>query len=150
MKNLFKILMSKKFNRNEKVKLGEINIPVPSPEEVSELEEEIIDKKLERIVIFPGSKIEYEEMVGYPVEIVEYEQDGALHLSSVDRLRWKFCYDIDSKKGIIEEKVEAIINANYYMNDGFFYVAGLPVCKELEYPEYVDRKILGNDNYKRL
>ena len=88
-------------------------------------------------------------MVGYPVEILEYEPDGALHLSSLDRLLWKFCYNRYSKRGIIEEKVEAIVNASYYMNDRLFYVAGLPVCKELEYPEYVDRKTLGNNNHKR-
>ena len=143
MRNLFKILMDKK------VKEAKINIPVPSAEEIFELEEEMIDKELEKVVIFPGSKVEYEEMVGYPVEILEYEPDGALHLSSLDRLRWKFCYDIDSRRGLIEEKVEAIVKASYYTNKLFFCVAGLPVRKELEDSEYVDRKISDNNNHKR-
>ena len=49
--------------------------------ELSKLEEEIVDKKLKKIIVFPGSISDYEKFVGHPVEVIELDgQDGGLFM----------------------------------------------------------------------
>ena len=97
----------------------------------------MIDKP---ITIFPGNKVEYEEVVGYKVEIfdkghfncgLKISKDGALVY--IDQIGCKRFLQVSEWEQAIKAKgVEAIVNAQFIPNfpdeNGFYY--GLPVKKK--------------------
>ncbi len=63
---------------------------------------------LEHVVLFPGSKAEYEEFVGHSVQIIDTRQREKYFRVELD-----FCYNekyIEATEKLLNEGLEAVVN----------------------------------------
>ncbi len=100
-------------------------------------EERILDEALDKIVFFPGDLGEYESFVGYRVNVVDtVERNKAVRFRE-DGLRrnYEVYGDIDFKRHLVGQKVEALVNCGYANESNFLIVYGLPVAKAEQSPD---------------
>ena len=103
--------------------------------EQKELEQKI-NTALKEIMVWPGSKDEFEDYIGYKTEWVPME-DNIKGITYVERNKDDpFCfYNLDFKKQIMDEGVVALVSANlsysqaYASPDQWMYF-GIPVKKK--------------------
>lgn len=92
-----------------------------------------------RVRFFPGSKAEYEDFVGYPVDVVDFglEDLGLIFYKNTIE-DYKFCLwgleDDGLRQKALDRGVEALVNARHFEMEGtsgraISSVYGLPVAK---------------------
>ena len=101
---------------------------------VVDLTEEEIDERLKKVIITPESKSEYEKRVKYETRIIEGggRVKGVLIYKNDED--FKFWISLEKKRKLVEEGIEAIVDANYtfsnsknYFHEAYF---GLPVSRK--------------------
>ncbi len=89
---------------------------------IEERERKELRKTLANLITFPGTKLEYEEFVGYKVRIVDTgTRNYGIRLNSI------FSLDLDLQRRLVSRNVEALINCQR-LDYGEWY--GLPVAKD--------------------
>ena len=91
--------------------------------------EQKYEKAVHKIVIFPGSVVEYERLRGYEVQIIDSQSE----CKGVFMVRNNGSNKIANKKHrdyLIDNNIEAIVNDTFYPFIGEILHYGLPVRKK--------------------
>ena len=82
---------------------------------------------IEKIIIFPGSKDEYEEFVGYETEFVDnHEKEKGIYLDPCPTCSG---LDLNKARWLKKERVEALVRATLRFLERKYYY-GIPVRKK--------------------
>ncbi len=77
-----------------------------------------VSEHMNKVRFFPGSKSEYESMVGYEVEIIDTkDRDIGVYYISQHSERWYAWEEDQRQKKLVEKGIEAIINCHYSNNE---------------------------------
>ena len=105
-------------------------------EKLREAQDKELDKELDKVVITPETKDEYEKRVGHKVKVIEIRgrQDVGVHFYKKYKEGSLTCLEpFDLRKGLVEKNIEAIVNCNYSMsrgpNDFYDEYWGIPVAR---------------------
>lgn len=99
-------------------------------EELLEKEEGRLDEILSKIIIFPGNKQEFEELMGYECSIIDTgSKNKIVYCEEIEENIFSFdSYELHFKKMLVDKGIIALIHSSY--EDYREELMGLPVRRK--------------------